>query len=126
MLVHSMRPQARADKTVALVLAQIKKQCVFCGQRTENAFMFKCECSICVPCLKSKLVGKHDKLVSNPYEAARRQEALVGCPNHGDAISMSILRYIFDSEKLIESSVSALRRQVKHRRLVSDVHSSGK
>jgi hypothetical protein len=124
MLVREMQEGVQDNPEIARGLAQITKLCVLCRKYTDQALIFKCDCSICVPCLKGKLLGRSERLLSNPYEAVKRQEALCGCPNHGDAINLPILTKLFGSQRLIESSVAALRRQLKHGTMSSEIRSA--
>ncbi len=100
-------------KSEVAELAAMRKKCKGCGKLTESVLLFKCQCALCISCLQKQLLKRNEKLLSNTFESAKKQDAMCVCSAHSCAVNMTLLSRIFLPQQIERASIDALKRQLK-------------
>eukprot|EP00826_Nyctotherus_ovalis_P062669 TRINITY_DN9112_c0_g1_i3.p1 TRINITY_DN9112_c0_g1~~TRINITY_DN9112_c0_g1_i3.p1 ORF type:complete len:397 (+),score=104.33 TRINITY_DN9112_c0_g1_i3:119-1192(+) len=105
-------PRHEEDYVAELVVAE--KMCELCRNFTRYALILSCRCSLCLKCLKEKLLKENEHMLSSTFEAyKKRNNAMYACPTHGTSIEAKVLEAICGEEIVERASIEAMKRQLQ-------------
>jgi len=98
---------------VGEALAKLPKVCMGCNKIQKDILILQCQCMLCKPCLRHKLLEKNEKLLTSSFEAGEGKEATCVCPIHNWRIEPQFLQAIFTPEELEGYTLDAFKRQLR-------------
>ena len=94
-------------------ISDIRKLCGQCKFSSKFTLTLRCNCIICVKCLKEYIKKRNPELIDNALEGDGRGEYTVcPCPEHKVPIEFSLLCKLFGSKTMQEASIKSMKRQI--------------
>ena len=112
-LLDTQKTQKSEEDYVAKLVAA-EKMCELCHTFDRYTLILSCQCSVCLKCLKEKLLKESEGMLSNTFEAHKKKhKSMHACPNHGTPIEIKVLEAICGEEEVERASIEAMKRQLQ-------------